>query len=341
MKARPLSCLILGAAFLLTVPLCSFGQDTTGEVRVETGRLAADRTSRGSIRGRVVLPSGRLIDESLKVTLLTVNGTQAWTYTENQGWFEFLNLTPGNYEVQIETSGAHYQVVSQAVQVLRGAPSMMTIALRENPDAKPKTATAVVSVNELSASIPKAARKEFMLAGEAVRNHKTDEAIAHLRKAIAIYPTFVMARSDLGTQLLAQGKLDEAEEELREAIRIDGAAFNPRLNVGIVLVEKGDFIKAVEQLNRAISLNPESPAAQLYAGVAYAGLAEYDEAEKHLKAAYTIGGTSYSMALFHLGQLYLSKGNRDAALKYFQTYLQVAPDAANAQQVEKLIAMLR
>jgi hypothetical protein len=123
-----------------------------------------------------------------KSTLLTVNGPQAWTYTENHGSFEFLNLIPGNYEVQIETIGVHYQVVSQAVQVLRGAPSMMTISLSENPDAKPKTGNSVVSVNELNASIPKAARKEFMLAGEAGRNHKTDEAIVHLRKAIAIYP---------------------------------------------------------------------------------------------------------------------------------------------------------
>jgi tetratricopeptide (TPR) repeat protein len=341
MKSRPLSCLLFGAAFLLTVPLCSFAQDTNDPVRVETGRVTADRTTRGSIRGRVVLPSGRLIDESLKVTLLTVNGTQAWTYTENQGWFEFLNLTPGNYEVQIESSGANYQVVSQAVQVLRGAPSMVTISLRDSSEAKPKTASSVVSVNELSAAIPKTARKEFMLASEAVRNHKTDEAITHLRKAIDIYPAFAMARSDLGTQLLAQGKLDEAEEELGEAIKIDGAAFNPRLNLGIVLVEKHDFGKGIEELSRAISLNPESPAAQLYAGIAYAAVAEYDEAEKHLKAAYTIGGTSYSMALFHLGQLYMNKGNRDAALKYFQTYLQVAPDAPNAQQVEKLIAMLR
>jgi len=323
------------------MPLCGFGQDSNGEVRVETGRLAADRTSRGSIRGRVVLPSGRLIDESLKATLLTVNGPQAWTYTESHGSFEFLNLLPGNYEVQIETSGVHYQVVSQAVQVLRGAPSMVTIALNENPDTKAKTANSVVSVNELNASIPKAARKEFMLAGEAVRNHKTDEAIVHLRKAIAIYPAFAMAHSDLGAQLLSQGKLDEAEDALREAIKIDPAAFNPRLNLGIVLVEKRDFVKAVEELGRAISLNSESPAGQLYAGVAYAGLAEYDEAEKHLKAAYSLGGNSYSMALFHLGQLYMNKGDRDAAVKYFQNYLQVAPNAANAQQVEKLIAVLR
>jgi tetratricopeptide (TPR) repeat protein len=341
MSARSSSCLVLGAAFLLTIPLCSFGQDVSGEVRVETGRLSADRTSRGSIRGRVLLPNGRLVEESLKVTLLTVNGPQAWTYTENHGSFEFLNLVPGNYEVQIETIGVHYQVVSQAVQVLRGAPSMMTISLNENRDAKPQTASSVVSVNELSASIPRAARKEFTLAGEAERNHKTDEAIGHLRKAIEIYPAFAMARSDLGVQLFSQGKLDEAEEQFREAIKLDGDAFNPRLNLGIILVEKLEYVEALVQLNRAISLNPESASAQLYTGVAYVGLEQYEDAEKHLKSAYTIGGTSYSLALYHLGRLYTNKGEREAALKYFQEYLRVSPDAPNAHQVEKLIAMLQ
>jgi tetratricopeptide (TPR) repeat protein len=150
-----------------------------------------------------------------------------------------------------------------------------------------------------------------------------------------------MARSDLGVQLFSQGKLDEAEEQFREAIKTDPAAFNPRLNLGMLLVEKSEFAEAVVELNRAISFNSESAAAHLYAGVAYAGLAQYEDAEKHLKSAYTIGGTSYSLALYHLGRIYINKGEREAALKYFQEYLRVSPDAPNAHQVQKLIAMLQ
>jgi TolA-binding protein len=47
------------------------------------------------------------------------------------------------------------------------------------------------------------------------------------------------------------------------------------------------------------------------------------------------------MALFHLGQLYINQGEREAALKCFQDYLRASPNAPNAHQVEKLIAMLR
>jgi tetratricopeptide (TPR) repeat protein len=308
--------------------------------QTESGR--DDKTGKGSIRGRVVQPDGGFVSESNKVTLLTVNGPQSTAFTDNQGWFEFPELTPGNYEVQVETNGSQFQIISQAVQVFRGAPSIITISLTEKNSTKTRAdAKSSVSVGEFGADVPKDARKEFELASKAAQQQKPDQAIAHLRKAISIYPKFVMARNDLGAQLLAQGKLEDAAEELREACSIDQKAFNPKLNLGIVLVQQHQFAEAAEVLNRAVSLNSESAAARLYAGLAQMGLGKLDDAEKQLKAAYTIGGSSYSLALFHLGQLYMNKGERDQALHAFQSYLHDSPAAANADQVRKMIAMLR
>jgi tetratricopeptide (TPR) repeat protein len=300
-----------------------------------------DKTGKGSIRGRVVNPGGSFVAESMKVTLLTVSGPQAMGFTDNQGYFEFPDLVPGNYEVQIEPGGSQLQVISQAVQVFRGAPSIITISLTDKNSAKRRTDAKSISVGELGADVPKEARKEFELASKAARENRTNDAIAHLRKAISIFPNFVMALNDLGTQLLAQGKLEEAAEELRRAVSLDDKAFNPRLNLGIVLVQQQLFAEAAEALNRAIALNPESPAARLYAGLAQAGLGNLDEAEKHLKAAYTIGGSTYSLALFHLGQVYMNKGERERALQAFEGYLRDSPAASNADQVRKMIAMLR
>src|SRR5207237_747868 len=188
---------------------------------------------------------------------------------------------------------------------------------------------------------PKAAKREFELANKDADNHKFEESIAHFRKAIAIYPGFVMARNNLGAQLLALGKLDEAAEELQKAIELDQKAFNPKLNLGMVLVEQQKFVEAKLMLDQAMALNSGSPAAQLYDGIALLRLDILDEAEKHLKAAYDLGGASYSLALFHLGELYMNKGDREAALKAFQAYLHDSPSATNAAEVQKLIAMLR
>ena len=287
----------------------------------------------------MVNPGGRFVSENIKVSLVTYRGVLAVTFTDARGGFDFTDLTPGNYEVQVETSGLEYQIVNQNVQVFKGMPSVITVPLNDK-NSSTATRAGSVSVAELSADVPKAAKKEFEAANKAAANNRSDEAIAHLRKAIEIYPGFVMARNNLGAQLLGQGKLDDAAEELQKAIELDQKAFNPKLNLGIVLVEQQRFIEAAIILDQALALNSESPSAQLYAGVARLRLENLDLAEKHLKAAYALGGVGYSMALFHLGELYMNKGDRQAALKSFQAYLHDSPSASNAAQVQKMIAML-
>ena len=310
-----------------------------GRSGVELPRQNDDATNKGSIRGRVVTPGEKFVPENLKVSLLTFRGVQSVVFTDARGGFDFTDLPPGNYEVQVETNGVEYQVVNQNVQVFKGTPAVITVTLADKTTmAAARVGT--ISVAELGADVPKAARREFEAANKAAENNKTQEAITHFRQAIAIYPAFVMAHNNLGAQLLAQGKLGEAAEELRKAVELDQKAFNPKLNLGIVLVEQQRFFEAALILDQAIALNPDSPAAQLYVGMARLKLENLDEAEKHLKAAYTLGGRSYSMALFHLGELYINKGDREAALKSLQAYVRESPSGSNAAQAQKLIATL-
>jgi tetratricopeptide (TPR) repeat protein len=196
-------------------------------------------------------------------------------------------------------------------------------------------------VSELTRNIPADAKKEFEKASKASHGGRTEEAIAHLRKAIALYPGFTIALSDLGSQLLGQGKLDEAAEVLSKAVSLDEKAFNPALNLGIVLVHQNRFSEAAQILTNALSLEPNSPAARLYSGIAAMALGKPEVAEKELKTAYDLGGSQYALALFHLGQLYMNRGNRNSALRSFEHYLSDNPNAVNADQVRKMIVMLQ
>src|SRR2546426_2788762 len=198
---KPSTCL----ALVLMVPMWAAGQSP----RPHYTPRDEDKNARGSIRGRVLMPNGGFIGDTLRVSLLTSNGTLAIIFTSNQGSFEFPDLLPGNYEVQVEPNGLQMDVVSQSVQVFRGAPSVITISLKEKTSSrKDRPDRPSISVSEIGADVPKSAKKEFELASKAAQENRVDVAIAHLRKAISIYPTFVMALNDLGTQLLAQGKLE-------------------------------------------------------------------------------------------------------------------------------------
>lgn len=296
----------------------------------------------GSIRGRVVAPDGSRLNVPVRLTLRSFQGILGIAFSSSQGEFEFARVMPGDYVLEVEADGSGLAPVSQDVRVYRGTPSVLNISLKAKAAAvRTVPAAPVVSAGEIDQSVPSKARKEFERANRAAGEGKTEEAIAHLRKAVSIHPDFLMARNDLGAQLLAAARLDEAAEHLRHAVRLDPKAFNPHLNLGIVLAAQRQFAEAARVLEKAISLDPSSPAARLYAGQSLAALGESDRAERELQVAYTLGGEKFALALFHLGHLYLNRGERGLAVKSFEAYLGAAPDAPNAEQVRQLLGMLR
>jgi len=241
----------------------------------------------------------------------------------------------------VEADGDRFEIARVSVEVFPGAPSILHISLKEKKSNGPKGSATAVSTGELDPAIPPKAKREFERASDASKSGKTDDAIAHLRNAIALYPSYLMAHNDLGAQLLEQGKLDEAAREFRLAVQIDSKAFNPRLNLGIVLVQERKFSDAVEMLKKAIALQPNSPAAILYHGLALEGINDFNGAERELKTAHDLGGISYAVALFHLGQIYMNKGERAEARRAFEGYVREAPTGPNASQARKMIGILR
>ena len=300
-------------------------------------------THPGSIRGRVVLPDGRSVTSPVRVSLRQMRAEKAIFYTDNEGQFYLPAVDAGLYSVEAEDDRERkYEIGSERVEVFPDSPVIVTVYLKEKAKAlKERPAGDTVAAAELDERVPSGAVKEFERGTRAGKEGNFEEAVAHMRKALSIYPDYLKARNDLGTFLLAQGKLEEAADELAAAIKLAPRAFNPRLNLGIVLVKRHEFAGAAENLEVALSLDPGSPAAHLYAGLARLGLGEAARAEKELAAAYELGGSAYAIAQFHLGQLYMDRGERALALKAFEAYLRDKPDAADAEQVRRLIGILR
>jgi tetratricopeptide (TPR) repeat protein len=296
----------------------------------------------GSIQGRVVLPNGSPVSRPVKVTLRVLQGDKSICYTDAEGVFDIGKLAPGSYTLEIEPDKEHnFEAVSERVQIYGKSPTFVTLYLKEGISVKERRESNVVSTGELDRKVPTAAAKEFERGARAREEGQLDEAVAHLRKALAIYPEYLKARNDLGAYLLAQGKLEEASEELRRATEIDPKSFYPQLNLGIVLTQQQKFREAADVLDRALSLDTTSAAARLYAGVAFLGLSEGERAERELSTAYEAGGSQYALAQFYLGRLYSDRGERERAIKAFETYLRDKPDASNAEKVRRLIEELR
>jgi tetratricopeptide (TPR) repeat protein len=303
--------------------------------------IAPDRL--GSIRGNVVMPDGSPVSEAVKITLKALRGDVAMVYTDQQGRFELGNIAPAQYTIEVDADRERrFEITREAVQIQRGSgPTMVTLYLKEKQGETRAGAEKTISVGMLDQKVPSAAKREFQKASHFADEGNAIEAIAALKRAIAIYPDYLAAHNDLGAQLLEQDQLDEAANELRAAIKIDPKAFNPQLNLGIVLIRQNKFSEALTALDKALSIEPSAPAAHLYAGIASVKLDDAVRGEKELNAAYDLGGNTYAVALLHLGKLYMKKGEREMALKSFESYLRELPNAADAAQVQKLISKLR
>jgi lipopolysaccharide biosynthesis regulator YciM len=298
--------------------------------------------NRGSVHGTVVMPNGGPLTTAVRVTLKVLKGDITFTYSDQLGRFQFPNVAGGQYVVEVDPPDSHFEAVSERVTVSRGGgPTLVTLYLKEKKAERGAAQDNTISVAMLDQKIPSAARHEFERASKLEADGKEQESIEALKRALAIYPTYVMALNDLGAQLMNQGKLEEAANQLRSAVEVDPHAFNPLLNLGIVLMKQNKFSESAAILDKALSVESSAPAAHLYLGIVSIKLADADRAAQELTAAHELGGVSYSVALLHLGQLYLKKGQRQLALKSFESYLKESPNGANVPEVQKLVASLR
>jgi tetratricopeptide (TPR) repeat protein len=264
----------------------------------------------------------------------------AVSYTDTNGLFRFDNLPEGTYTIDVSADRKLYEPVSETVRLIRSSRlDNVTIYLRERTRPESKSGN-VVSTAELDRDVPNPAKKEYTAAKRLLAEGKTEQALEHLRRAIELYPSYLMARNDLGVQYLKMNRLPEAREQFEAATEINSKAFNPRLNLGIVMVMQRHYIEALDTLRLADSLDSSSPAVHLYLGIASVEVDELDDAERDLGKALSLGGKEYGVAHFYLGKLHMKKGDKEQAIRELKTYLQDSPAGEEARQAQQLLELL-
>ena len=88
------------------------------------------------------------------------------------------------------------------------------------------------------------------------QQHRTDEAIKLIRRALDTAPRYVDASSNLGNLYKESGRLDEAEQAYRCAIAIDRSHVASWNNLGVVLRAQGKAPDAVTALREALERAP-------------------------------------------------------------------------------------
>ena len=166
--------------------------------------------------------------------------------------------------------------------------------------------------------------------GLALKNQgQLDQAIAHYRRAINIWPDYVEAHYNLGGAYIEKGEFDEALAEYRRAIEIRPDEADSHNNYGSALRELKQFDQAEIEYKRALSLRPQYVDARLNLGSLLLQRGRIAEAITNLETARRLqpndATTHVTLAL-----ALMKNGQGSKAAAEFNHALQLAPDRVNA-----------
>jgi Tfp pilus assembly protein PilF len=257
--------------------------------------------------------------------------------TQTDGRCHFVPPTTGSYLVKVKEPG--YKPFSSRVDLISTPKGYVSLNLQPipggSPPEAPKDATGA-SISAADLAVPDNARKEFDAAQKALGAKDLDGGIAHLKKAIELYPNFPQAYATMGATYLEQKKFKEAQEALEKATQLDPKAAGAYIELGATLNQLKDYPGAVAALTKGLGLNPDVPAGDYELAKAYMAQQQWQNAEPYLRKTLA---AQPDMAGAHvmLGNVLLKKGDGPGALAEFQTYLKLDPNGPMAAGVRDVI----
>lgn len=332
---------LLFAIFLLA-SMSSLVYAQSGGVDVDPGDPGTG--GKNSIQGHIYYPSGRTVDKRFNVTLTSISTGPKMILADDNGEFIFRRLMPGTYTVTVN-AGKDFETVSETVYII-DSPTMRT-AMGRNFTVQIRLkykAGGSVKPDVLDASlanVPQPALKLYQKAQASAHDGDTRKAIKHLEDAVALYPQFVMALSELGFQYLRLNELDKAADALERAIKLVPEAFDPHLNYGRLLIQQKKFTEAEAELKIALKINDSSALVHFHLARALLGQNLFDAAETELKRTITLSNDGISEAHRFLGAIYNQRGDAKQAVAELEAYLRLAPDTKDASQIRNIIKQLR
>jgi len=124
------------------------------------------------------------------------------------------------------------------------------------------------TVSALDLQAPGKAVSEFNKGADLLQHQKSREAIAHLEKAITVFPKFISAHNDLGLAYQDLDETEHAKHEFELAAKLDDKFAGSFLNLGRLALVEREFTVAASNLEKAAALRPKD--ASILTVLAYA-----------------------------------------------------------------------
>lgn len=301
-----------------------------------TGNLVGElHLGRGDFPGRVF------------VELQLRGATLSSTYCDDEGKFGFSSLGSNPYHVVIQDQ--RFYPVDQLVVVDTSISplSLVQISLNLRNPAKENTLPNrdqasnpyLIDPSEYRRHFPKKAIKEFDEGVKADKNRKSDEAIRHYQKSIALAPDFYLAHNNLGSVLLAQSQFNDAQAQFKQVIKISPNDAAGYLNLGNVFLLRKQYIDAVHWVGEGLTREPNSSFGHLLMGTLFTRLGKLEVAEKELRRSLELDSMT-AKAHLALVNLYMQQKRNGDAVAELRVFLKAFPDDSFAPKARQVLSRL-
>ena len=310
--------------------------------------LAASAASAQEIQGQVRYADTQ---QSAIGVLVRCDGTGGvdQRMTDRNGKFYF-RVSPGHYTVTVRVPG--YREEGRSLDLIDTRQSEYIFITLRVDTKNPAVAKTKAPVGD--APVPAEAEKEFEKAEAAFTSdakNATEEGIAHLEKALAIYPTFVRAQLRLGTAYMDLKQWDKAEQALRKTLEIDPKAANAFFALGETYIRQKKYDQAEKALQDGLAIETRSAQAHLTLARAYwekvAGVKDEAQWRPPLEKAYSEVNLALqldpTLAGAHLlkGNLYFKVYRYEDAQHEYEEYLRLDPKGPAADQTRALVEKIK
>ncbi len=177
---------------LLVFSLAAFARTTLAQTAERDRDTYNPSTTNVDITGQVRLAGNLSPAAGVRVTLEKVGGgTLDQMATDSRGRFHFAALVRGQYVVNL--SAPCYQTERRQVELVLVFRAYLDVEMM--PDTTSPTCVAAgAPASAVDARVPEDARREFERGSAALSKGKDSEGVAHLRRAVEIYPDFFQAQ---------------------------------------------------------------------------------------------------------------------------------------------------
>jgi len=272
------------------------------------------------LRGAVVDEDGNRVPRAKIILTLIARNHVIDFETNEKGKFYRRGIEPGEYLLTVKVEG--FQEFSQKIYIKVGQEYKTEIILTK-------------SATDKRVSNPEA-KKIYDEAIQLYKQGKYREAIGSFERVIAIVPDFAEGYYNLGLTHLQIGNPDAAITMMEKAIELKKDFLEAYFGIGQAYMMKEEEDKAIEAFRKAITVIPDDANAYLNLGIMYFNYNKYDLALNVLLKALSLD-KSLPQIHYQLGLVYIRKGEMDKAIERFETFLDLAPQAAEAEAVKSLL----